>query len=120
MGVLAGLLGRRYESISAEQAHQAVDEGALMIDVRSSREWNAGHAPLARHVPMDQLENRLGRVPQDRRVVVVCRSGSRSRSVCRRLSSMGYDVVNLSGGLSSWARHGFPVVDSRGRKGAVA
>jgi rhodanese-related sulfurtransferase len=119
MGLLSRLLGGGVPSLGPAQAREAVDAGAVMIDVRTTREWNAGHAPLARHVPLDQLTQKLGRVPRSGQVVVACRSGHRSRSASRQLVSAGYDVVNLSGGLRGWERAGLPLVDSRGRPGTV-
>lgn len=120
MGLLDRLLGGGVASVDAREAREAIDDGAVMIDVRTTREWNAGHAPFATHVPMDQLDRKLSRISKAKKVVVVCRSGSRSRMACRQLSSAGYDVLNLSGGLRSWERAGLPVVDQRGRPGAVA
>jgi rhodanese-related sulfurtransferase len=120
MGLFGRLLGGGIASMSAREAREAVDAGAAMVDVRSSREWNAGHAPFATHVPLDQLDRRMNRVPKSKQVVVVCRSGSRSRTACRQLSSAGYDVINLSGGLRAWDRAGLPVVDNRGRPGVVS
>lgn len=120
MGLLHRLLGGGVVSVNPSEARQALDDGAVMIDVRTTSEWNAGHAPFATHVPMDQLDRKLNRVAKTKQVVVVCRSGNRSRTVCRQLASDGYDVRNLSGGLRAWDRAGLPVVDNRGRPGVVA
>jgi rhodanese-related sulfurtransferase len=119
MGFLDRLLGGGVDSLNAQQAREAIDAGAVLIDVRTTREWNAGHAPFATHVPMDQLDRRLNRVTTGQQVVVVCRSGTRSRAVCRQLASAGYDARNLAGGLRAWDRAGLPLVDNRGRPGVV-
>jgi DMSO/TMAO reductase YedYZ molybdopterin-dependent catalytic subunit len=49
-------------------------------------------------------------LPQDRRIVVVCRSGGRSAAVTESLRAWGFDAVNLSGGMCAWAAAGLPVV----------
>ena len=80
----------------------AVPDDAFVLDVREPDEWSAGHVEGALHIPMGQVQTRLEEIPQDRRVVVVCRSGGRSARVTGYLRQQGYDVVNLDGGLSAW------------------
>ncbi len=116
---LGSLFGGGVPAVGAAEARQLVDDGAAMVDVRSTNEWNAGHAPFALHVQLSELAGRMHRVPKGRPVVVVCRSGSRSRSACRSLAAAGYDVVNLRGGMTAWSRSGQPVVGRAGRPGSV-
>ena len=111
---------RGVPSVSAQEARQLVDEGAVMVDVRTTAEWNAGHSPFAKHLAHDQLATRQHRIPMGKKTVVVCRSGSRSRGVTKHLIADGYDAVNLSGGMNAWVRHGQPLVDRAGRPGRVA
>jgi rhodanese-related sulfurtransferase len=86
-------------------------EDAVLLDVRDSDEWAAGHAPGARHVPMMQVPGRLDEVPRDRDVVVVCRVGARSAQVVAYLQAQGFDrVANLGGGMLAWAAEGRPLV----------
>ncbi|MGI8458187.1 MAG: rhodanese-like domain-containing protein, partial [Propionibacteriaceae bacterium] len=49
-------LFRRPATLTATQAHQALADGALLLDVRERDEWRAGHAPQARHVVLSQLQ----------------------------------------------------------------
>ena len=120
MSLLGKLFGGGVPSVDATQARALVDAGAVMIDVRSTAEWNAGHAPMAKHVPLGELSQRMTRLPKGKQVIVVCRSGSRSRGACRQLAAGGVDVVNLSRGLHGWQRAGQPLVDRRGRPGVLA
>ncbi|MEO8105712.1 MAG: rhodanese-like domain-containing protein [Actinomycetes bacterium] len=106
-------------SVSVNDARQLVDDGAVLVDVRTTAEWNAGHSPFATHIAGDQLSTKHQRIPKGKRVVVVCRSGSRSRGATKRLIAEGYDAVNLSGGLNAWVRHGQPIVDRAGGPGRV-
>lgn len=90
-----------------------VPEGAALLDVRENDEWAAGHAPQAVHVPMGQVQARLDELATaltERRVHVVCRSGSRSARVTAFLAQAGWDAVNIDGGMRAWAAAGRPMV----------
>jgi rhodanese-related sulfurtransferase len=119
MGLLSKIFGG-VPSVNAQEARQLVEDGAVMVDVRTTAEWNAGHYPLAIHVDGRELGQRSRRIPNGKRVVVTCRSGSRSRGAVRQLIAAGYDAVNLSGGMSAWQRSGGRLVDRAGRPGQVA
>ncbi|SHE66464.1 rhodanese-like domain-containing protein [Streptoalloteichus hindustanus] len=95
----------------------AVDEvpveptgGQVLLDVREDDEWRAGHAPNAVHIPMGELMARLGELPEDADVFVVCRTGGRSARVTAYLNENGWDAVNVAGGMKAWAATGRPVV----------
>lgn len=88
----------------------AVPGDALVLDVREPDEWSAGRVDGSVHVPMGQLPQRLGDIPTDRRIVVVCRSGGRSARVTEFLRQHGFDAVNLHGGLQAWDRAGRSLV----------
>lgn len=96
-----------------------VEQGAHLLDVREDEEWQAGHAPAARHLPMGQLSGRLAEVPTDRTVVCVCRVGGRSGAVASALMAEGYDTRNLAGGMLAWAAAGLPVVTDGNDAGRV-
>lgn len=110
----------RVPSVDVAEARQLVEDGALLLDVRRQDEWQAGHAPDAAHIPLDQLATRAGEVPTDRRVVAVCRSGARSGQATRALRGAGLDVVNLDGGMQAWSRQGGDIVREDGGQGRVA
>lgn len=115
-----GLFTRRYRKVGAAEAADLVADGALLVDVRERSEWQAGHAPKARHIPLGDLGRRASELPAGRAVVTVCRSGSRSRRAAAYLSRDGRTVANLSGGMHAWARAGLPVVANGGRPGRIA
>ncbi len=96
--------------VGARMAAALVDAGALMIDVREPDEWQAGHVAQAWLLPMGQVARHRSDLPQDRRIVVACRSGGRSAAVAEALRAWGFDAVNLSGGMCAWAAAGLPVV----------
>lgn len=106
-------------SVDAATARSLVRGGAVLLDVRESSEWNAGHAPQAAHLPLGRISEASKKVRDGKQVVVVCRSGNRSRSATKALISMGYDAINLSGGMNAWASAGGQVVDRSGRVGSI-
>lgn len=105
--------------VSAEDGHQLVESGAVLLDVREADEWDAGHAPAAQWIPVGELGARVGELPRDRAIVAICRSGVRSRAATEALRGAGYDAVNVDGGMRAWAAEDLPVVASDGLPGTV-
>ena len=99
--------------VGARAAAALVDAGALLLDVREPGEWQDGHVAQAWMLPMGQVARHRGDLPEDRQIVVVCRSGGRSAAVAEALRVWGFDAVNLSGGMTAWAVAGLPVVTTR-------
>lgn len=119
---MSGWLDRlfpRRPKVGPQQAHDLLGQGAILLDIREDAEWQAGHAPKARHIPLSRLSARLRDLPPNRTVVTVCRSGARSARAAVLLARDGREVVNLAGGMHAWARAGLPVVASGGRPGRV-
>lgn len=116
---LKGLFSKPYASVSAGQAAAMADDGAVILDVREPHEWQAGHAPKARHIPLGQLARRAGELPRGRAVITVCRSGARSARAAALLARDGREVSNLAGGMHAWARAGLPVTAKGGGPGHV-
>ena len=73
---------------------------AFIIDVREDEEvFETGTIKGAIHIPMMMVPNSLNKIPRDREIYILCRSGRRSYEVASYLSELGYDVINLSGGI---------------------
>jgi sulfur-carrier protein adenylyltransferase/sulfurtransferase len=88
--------------------------GVVLLDVRETEEWDAGHIPGAKHVPRGYLESRVeGAIGADRsqRVVVYCASGQRSALAASTLTQLlGYeDVASMNGGITLWKDRGYDV-----------
>jgi len=95
--------------VSVVEAAAKRDAGAFMLDVRQPDEWDEVHIPGATLIPLDQLEARLTEVPKDKEVVVVCRSGNRSKAGSDILKNAGFlQVTSMSGGLTQWKAAGLP------------
>lgn len=102
--------GREVGVIEAVQLINRKD--ALVIDVRDTGEYEAGHIAGARHVPEKQLTERLKELEKfkDRSLIVVCRSGMRSGAAVQVLRRDGFNAaVNLQGGIGAWQQAGMPL-----------
>jgi rhodanese-related sulfurtransferase len=102
------------ENVDVTRASQLIREGALLLDVREQDEWDAGHAPLARHVPLASVPDILDELSGGRLVVCVCRSGGRSARAGHFLLDSGVPCVNLDGGMKAWRDAGAPLVCDEG------
>jgi rhodanese-related sulfurtransferase len=105
--------------VDPRTANDVLDE-VQVLDVREPHEWAAGHIEGALHIPMRQLESRVGELATDRRIVAVCRSGARSGRVAAALRAAGYDAANLEGGMQAWEEAGLPFVAEDGGSPRVA
>jgi rhodanese-related sulfurtransferase len=98
------------EEVSIEELEEARRSGALLIDVRQPEEYEAGHVPGARLVPMGDVVARSSEVPLDKPVYVICQTGVRSLKATRFYRSRGIDAWSVAGGTKDWAESGRPVV----------
>jgi rhodanese-related sulfurtransferase len=101
-------------SVTVPDLPAELPEGVTLLDVREPDEWQAGHAPDALHIPMGDVANRLGDLPESNEVYVVCRSGGRSARVTAYLNQNGWDAKNVEGGMMSWAAAGRPMTSDAG------
>lgn len=72
----------------------------LLIDVRKTDEYQAGHLPHAHHIPHDEIAQVIGQIAADKNAPIrlYCRSGKRADIALAQLRDMGYtDVQNLGG-----------------------
>jgi rhodanese-related sulfurtransferase len=97
-------------TVTVEAAAALRDGGAFVLDVREPAEWADGHIPGATLIPLGELPTRLGDVPGDRSIVMVCRSGNRSAAGRDILLEAGFaSVTSLDGGMTDWAAAGMPI-----------
>jgi rhodanese-related sulfurtransferase len=85
-------------------ARQERGEAPMLLDVREDWELAIARLEPAVHIAMGDIPSRFRELPQDRDVVVLCRSGGRSAQVAQFLQQQGYTRVwNLAGGILAWA-----------------
>jgi hydroxyacylglutathione hydrolase len=97
--------------LDVRTARRLGQEGARFLDVRERSEYVDGHVPGARHIPYQQLEQRIGEVSRERGLIVYCASGVRSSLTTSILERHGLAAANLRGGLSAWRSAGLPIED---------
>jgi hydroxyacylglutathione hydrolase len=84
----------------------------VVVDVREPFEWEEGHVPGARHVPMRQVPDRFDELPRDRPIALICRGGPRSSLVGSLLLTRGFTgLVNVWGGMTGWMEAALPVAE---------
>ncbi len=84
----------------------------LVIDIRTPREWSAGHLSDSINLPLSQLQQRIDEVPRDRRIAVHCAGGYRSSIAASILNQYGItNLIELAGGITAWEAAKLPVLN---------
>jgi rhodanese-related sulfurtransferase len=97
-------------SATIPQTSAALAEGrAAVIDVREPYEYASGHVPGAINMPMATIPVRLGDLPRDTDLYVICESGARSWQVVAFLERHGIAAHNVEGGTGTWRMMGLPL-----------
>lgn len=93
------------------------DSSIVLLDVRTLSEWNgdSGHLKGAILIPVQELEARVKELePQKHKTIIAyCRSGNRSNTATKFLSSKGFNVFNMEGGMIQWNAEKLPVVKEK-------
>lgn len=118
MGLLDFLGKGSSDGLSVDETLMALSKGAVLIDVRTRIEYEAGHAPGARPVEVKALINDPAEAihgddplaERDAAIVVMCDNGLRSSLVARQLREKGVLAESVAGGLRAWVREGNPAV----------
>lgn len=110
---------RGSNAIAPADAVRLANSGALVLDVRDSQEYDAGHIIEARHMPAAELPAKAESLKKykEKPVIVYCESGVASGAAARALRTGGFNkVVTLRGGLQSWRQENLPLVKGAARK----
>jgi len=100
-----------FERIDVERAKQLIQSGEVeVIDVRETDEYQSGHIPGARHVPLGELINNPQKYLTRDNILFVCAVGERSAVACEVAAAIGLQrLYNLQGGTIEWIARGNPV-----------
>jgi len=94
------------KEISVSQLKEKIDSGAdfFLLDVREPNEIEIATIG-GTLIPLDQVEDRVGELPEDKEIIVYCRSGGRSGQATRKLTQIleRDDIYNLKGGILAWS-----------------
>ncbi len=96
-----GLFSTKKNALVAE-AKEWVNDGAILLDVRSQQEFDEGHLEGALLIPIAELEGRMSEL-EGKRVVVYCRSGMRSSKASRLMQNAGIESLDI-GPMKAWRR----------------
>jgi phage shock protein E len=96
MSFLSKLFG--FKSVDYKSLMQ---NGAMIVDVRSPQEFKGGHIKGAVNIPLQELQRSMGKIPKNKAVITCCASGMRSASAKSLLKSAGYQEVHNGGGWMS-------------------
>ncbi|MEN5305223.1 MULTISPECIES: rhodanese-like domain-containing protein [unclassified Pseudomonas] len=113
VALLVNELRRGGQSLSNGQLTALVNaDKALVIDIRPSKEYSAGHIVGALNIPQDKIANRMTELEKhkEKTLIVVDAMGQQSGAVCGELLKAGYTAAKLSGGVSSWKADNLPLV----------
>lgn len=96
----------KYEEVTMDKVSGAIQtDGIYVLDVRSRAEWEDGHIPQAKHVMLGYLQEQAHTIPQDRPILVYCKTGGRSAIASSLLQALGFkDVQSLVGGYEEWRK----------------
>ncbi len=109
-----GWILANFESVDAKQAMLLMenDNNISLLDVRTIQEYKEGHLRDATLIPVQSLNENLGMLKQDKhkKILVYCRTGSRSVSASRILERNGFIPINIKGGILSLQGLGIEVL----------
>lgn len=111
MLMLPKLMQGGAKSVNTQQAVQLANQKqGIFLDVRSHDAFKAGSIPQSRHVAAADVPSKLGTLPKDKPIIVVCEQGRDSARIAAMLRKQGYtEAVNLEGGLRAWIQGGLPL-----------
>ncbi len=102
-----------YKNVDAKQAYSFYhDNNTTLLDIRTKEELKTeGMIKGAIHIPLQELSASLSKLStyKNSKILVYCRSGSRSISASRTLSNAGFKAYNLTGGINEWKREKLPL-----------
>ncbi|MDB6099629.1 MAG: hypothetical protein JWN58_2332 [Gammaproteobacteria bacterium] len=109
-----------FAALSAMQAVRLINQGALVIDLRSKDLYDAGHIVDARNVPAAELASQAETLKKwrDKNVIIYCDNGANGANAARVLVKLGFSkVFNLQGGLTAWLKDNMPLTKTAAGKG---
>ena len=117
MNKLIGLLAALWFSIPvfAEPGNLPAPGQPLIIDVRTTEEYRAGHVQDAVNIPYDEIAGRIAALAPDHdaRIVLYCHSGRRAGIAEQALRQMGYRQIENKGGLNDMLKNGYQIAQEK-------
>ena len=93
--------------ITVDELAAALDDGLVpLVDVRQPEEYETVHVPGAKLIPLADVVARIGEIPKDQPVYVICQTGVRSQRAADFYRNQGIEAYNVAGGTKAWAEAG--------------
>lgn len=96
-------------ALGASDAVRLINSGAMVVDLRPSEQFKAGHLASAVSIPADEFTEQ--KLKQGRSVLLCCDTGVKSLALARQLRGQGHEAFSLKGGIEAWKRDHLPLVD---------
>ena len=110
---------RNYTSLETEAAKQMLEDtqNIVLIDVQNRKDYDSGHLKDAKNIPLDKFNDRIGKLPRNKDIVVYCKNGGQSIRAIRKLEVAGFTrLYHMHEGLRGWNNAGYPIRKRRGSK----
>jgi hydroxyacylglutathione hydrolase len=102
--------------LSVQELNQMLSsrQDVLVLDVRREKEWNEGHIDGSKHIYLGQLQNETNKLPKNKPILVICKTGNRSSFGASVLLKEGFNrahIYNVLGGIDAWKKATYPLVN---------
>lgn len=90
---------------------ERMPNNVCVVDVRDAEQYESGHIPGARNIPVDKILSSFRSLPKDKMIVTYCAdiACGLSPQAALELAQAGFEVQHLIGGFEEWCRKGFPI-----------
>ncbi len=98
--------------LSPREAYEAIQEGALLVDVREKhlKDYKAFDVPNQILLPFSSFQDSVSELPRDKPLILADSLGLRSKEALQFLKDRGFEnIANLNGGISAWEDSGLPL-----------
>lgn len=110
---LKGYIFANFENLEPKEAYQLLQkekDKIILVDVRNPEEIQTdGKIPGSILIPLGTLGKNIDKLDKSKKIMVYCHSGMRSVAAARMLSSLGFKVLNIKGGVLNWKSEGLPI-----------
>ncbi|MGA9853160.1 MAG: rhodanese-like domain-containing protein [Gammaproteobacteria bacterium] len=103
---------RKYREVTAAEGVLLINRGAAVVDIRPSKDFDAGHVIGARNIPAVELDARVAELDKfkEQPLIVCCDVGQASQKAAGTLIKHGFKVVHtIKGGIKAWQNEHFPL-----------
>jgi len=102
------------KAVSPAIATQMINkENAVIVDIRTKKEWDTGHITGAKHIPIADLTRRIDELEKfkTKPIIVVCNIGQTAGTASKQLKDAGFEnVTRLQGGITEWKGQNLPII----------